>query len=272
MKTAHDILVIDDEPVVLQGVTRICSSEGLTVETAPSGRAGLERLERSAYRLIICDIMMGDLDGFEFLAEAGRRGNHAPVVMATGNSTVQNAVRSLQCGAIDYLPKPFTADELMAVVRRGLNYEALHAGHAGDPPKTRPCPPHFHCLGYVSWAATEPVGTVLIGVNDLFVRTLNGIRSIELSPAGAELVQGTGCATIVSADGLAHEVMCPVSGQIIDAHAALMAEAALLAKDPYGTGWLYRILPSDLEYSLGCLTSRSEASEPQTLHRKGELT
>jgi CheY-like chemotaxis protein len=272
MKTAHDILVIDDEPVVLQGVTRICGSESLTVETASSGRVGLARLEQSAYRLIICDIMMGDLDGFEFLAEAGRRGNRAPVVMTTGNSTVQNAVGSLQSGAIDYLSKPFTADELMAVVSRGLNYEALHGAGTAAPTDMKPCPPHFHCLGYVSWAATEPVGTVLIGVNDLFVKTLPGIRSIELSPVGTELVQGAAGATIISADGLAHAVMCPVSGQVIEAHVEVVAQPSKLAVDPYGAGWLYRILPSDLEYSLRCLTSRPVAPDQRHIQQKGEPT
>jgi CheY-like chemotaxis protein/glycine cleavage system H lipoate-binding protein len=270
MKTKRDILVIDDEPVVLQGVARICGSEGLSVDTAPSGRAGLERLDQTAYRLILCDIMMGDLDGFEFLAEAGRRGNRAPVVMATGNSTVQNAVRSLKCGAVDYLSKPFTADELMAVVSRGLNYEALLGSGAVAPTDLRVAPAGFCLLGYMSWAVTEPVGTVLVGVSELFVRTLKGIKSIELLSVGTELVQGSGCATIVSVDGLAHEVLCPMSGQVIEAHAGVVARPSEIARDPYGAGWLYRLLPLDLEYNLGCLTPRSGASEQQILRRKGE--
>ena len=259
MKSARDILVIDDEPVVLQGVSRICGSEGLSVETASSGSAGLERLEQFTYRLIICDIMMGDLDGFEFLAEAGRRSQCAPIVMTTGNSTVQNAVRSLQSGAIDYLAKPFTADELIAVVRRGLRHATLQAGSQGESPVARPCPVHFHRLGHISWAEIEPVGTVLIGAHDLFVKTLGGIRSIELVPMETELIQGTGCATIVSADGLVHDLICPVSGQVIETHGEVVAQPASIERDPYRTGWLYRILPSDLEYSLGCLTSRSNA-------------
>ncbi|MFH0908850.1 MAG: response regulator [bacterium] len=270
MKTARDILVIDDEPVVLQGVERICSSEGLSVDTATDGGAGLERLEKHVYRLIFCDIMLEDLDGFQFLAEAGRRGHRAPVVMTTGYSTVENAVRSLQCGAIDYLAKPFTADELMAVVRRGLNYGALQTAGAAAPPDARPCPPRFHRLGYVSWAVTEPEGTVLIGVNDLFVKTMKGLRSVELFPEGTELVQGTGCATMVSADGLAHGVMCPVSGQVIKAHAEVAANPAMIEKDPYEAGWLYRVLPSDLEYSLRRLTSQVEAPDRQNEHRQGE--
>lgn len=264
MKAARDILVIDDEMVVLQGAERICDSEGLAVDAAASGGAGLAWLDKHDYRLILCDIMMEDLDGFEFLAEARRRGCLTPVVMTTGYSTVENAVRSLQCGAIDYLPKPFTADELLGVLRRGLSYGALHAGDA------RPCPPGFYWLGYVSWARTEPEGTVLIGVNDLFVRTMKGVRSVELLPVGTDLVQGSSCATFVSSDGLEHGVMCPVSGQVIEAHAEAAELPSTIEEDPYGTGWLYRIVPFNLEHSLSHLASKADTPSPPGVERQGE--
>lgn len=270
MKTGRDILVIDDESVVLQGVGRICGSEGLSVDTATGGGVGLESLGKHAYRMVLCDIMMEDMDGFEFLAESVRRGHHAPVVMTTGYSTGEHAIRSLQCGAIDYLAKPFTADELMAVVRRALNFSSLPAGAAEAPPVSGAHPPHFHRLGCVSWAETKPEGTVLIGVDDLFVRTMQGMRSVELAPVGTNLIQGTACATIMSADGLAHGVMCPVSGQVIEAHTEVAAHPSTLEQDPYGAGWLYRILPSDLDYSLRCLTSRLLSPEQLHQHRKGE--
>lgn len=272
MKPARDILVIDDEAVVLQGVTRICDSEGLSVDTASSGRDGLERLDRCTYRLILCDLMMGDLDGFEFLAQSRLRGHRTPVIMATGNSTVQNAVRSLRCGAVDYLPKPFTADELMAVVSRGLRYQALPLGDGGEPQASGRCPAHFHRLGYLAWVAVESVGTVLIGLHEVFVRTLAGIRSVDLAPEGTELVQGAGGASIVSADGLLHSVLCPVSGRVMEANTGVTAQPATLEKDPYAAGWLYRILPSDLQYSLRCLSSCSNRSDPPIVHPQGEPT
>lgn len=272
MKPACDILVIDDEAVVLQGVARICDSEGLSVDTVSNGRAGLERLDRCAYRLILCDLMMGDLDGFQFLAESRLRGNRTPVIMATGNSTVQNAVRSLRCGAVDYLSKPFTADELLAVVSRGLRYQALQLGPGGEPIAKDSCPPHCHRLGHLSWVAVESVGTVLIGIHDVFVRTLAGIRSVELAPAGTQLVQGAGGAWMVSADGLRHEVLCPVSGLVMEPNAALTAQPATIETAPYAAGWLYRLLPSDLQYCLRSLSSCSNPSDPPIVHPQGEPT
>jgi glycine cleavage system H protein len=122
----------------------------------------------------------------------------------------------------------------------------------------------------VSWAETKPEGTVLIGVNDLFVRTMQGMRSVELAPVGTNLIQGAVCATIISADGLAHGVMCPVSGQVIEAHTEVAAQPSTLEQDPYGAGWLYRILPSDLDYSLRCLTSQLLSPDQLHQNRKGE--
>lgn len=270
MNRPCDILVIDDEAVVLQGVARICQSEGLTVDAASSGRGGLDRLSRGAYRLILCDLMMGDLDGFEFLAEARRQRNRTPVIMTTGNCTVQNAVRSLHLGAVDCLSKPFTAEELMAVVSRGLRYQALlPRGGEGGPDPGR-CPPHLRRLGYLSWAQVESVGTVLMGLHAVFVRTLQGIRSLVLATEGTELVQGAGCVSIVSADGLGHEVMAPVSGRILEANAAVTAEPSTLERDPYTAGWLYRVLPSDLQSSLESLSCCSNLSDPHHSHPQGE--
>ena len=255
MNSGRDILVIDDEPVVLQGVERICRDEGLSIETAGGGVAGLQRLEQHTYRLILCDLMMEDLDGFGFLAESRRRGNRSPIVLASGYATGENAIRSLQCGAFDYLAKPFTADELLAVIRRAFNYNALLAENLAPRPMIAPRTENIHRLGRVSWVSSKPEGTVVIGVDNLFVRTIQGLRSIELAAVGTHLVQGTGCATIISTDGLAHNVMCPVSGQVLQAHTGAAADFSMIEQDPFGAGWLYRLLPSDLEYSFRCLTS-----------------
>ena len=260
MKTKHDILVIDDEAVVVEGVARICGAQGLSVDTADSGAAGLERLDRCSYRLVLCDVMMQTLDGFQYLAEAARRGSRTPVIMITGYATVENAVHSLLCGAIDFIAKPFTVDELLAVAQRGLNYSRLVEEEAAGAslPRTN-CPLPYFRLGHVSWAVIEPAGTALIGVNDLFLRTIDGVRSVDLSPVGSELVQGNSFAAISSGSALVHNVMCPLSGRVLDANARVIAHPDTLASDPYASGWLYRILPSDLKYNLRWLQT-GEAS------------
>ena len=260
----RDILVVDDEPVITQAVSKICASEGLSVDVAEQGAAGLEMLKKCSYRLIICDIMMTDVDGFQFLAEVARRGLSTPVVMATGYATVENAVRSLTCGASDFIAKPFTADEILTVVRRGLKYcklqkEAAASATAGrhDSLPYVPCPPKYYRLGYVSWVKMEQAGTVLIGLNDLFLKTIETVAGIELAPVNDEVVQGNSCAAVASAAGDKHGVMCPVSGRIVEVNAAVRTDPAAVEKDPYFEGWLYRVVPTDLQADLKNLISCS---------------
>ena len=264
MKAARDILVVDDEEVITQAVVRVCEAEGMSVDVADSAAAANVRLERCTYRLIICDVMMVDVDGFQFLSDIVHRQIRTPVIMSTGMSTMENAVKSLYAGAIDFIPKPFTADELLAAVRRGLNYArllevALAASAAGRPVSLAfvPCPAKYYRLGFASWVVVEGSGTVLVGVSDLLLKTLDSIRGIRLGAVGEEVVQGSSCATITSADGLDHGVMCPVSGRIVEVNRRLESTPAVMERDPYFEGWLYRVLPSELQYELRQLSSCS---------------
>ena len=97
----------------------------------------------------------------------------------------------------------------------------------------------------MSWAAVEADGTGLVGVTDLFVKTLEGVKAVEPAPASRELAQGERCAWLVAADGSRHAVLSPLSGRIVESNPALLREPALVEKDPYFGGWLYRVVPSD---------------------------
>lgn len=248
MSSMRDILVIDDEPVVLQGVERICGGEGLSVEAVASAGEGLARVAQRTYRLVLCDIMMEGLDGFGFLGELRRRGVAVPVALTTGYCRGEHAVRALQAGAIDYLAKPFTADELLAVLERGLRSAAADASPAAPPVAG------WHALGGMSWARGEAEGAMRIGVQDRYLRTLPGVTRVELLAVGHDVVQGLPCATLISTSGLAHRLLAPVSGRVIEVNPAA-PDPALVLRDPHGPGWLYRLLPNDVEYNLECLAA-----------------
>jgi CheY-like chemotaxis protein/glycine cleavage system H lipoate-binding protein len=261
MSMVRDVLVIDDEPTVTQAVMKVCSEEGMTVAAADNASAALRLLEDSKFRLVLCDIMMGELDGFQFLEELDRRGIQTPVIMMTGYSTVENAVKSLtSTGTVDYISKPFTADELLTVIRRSLRCAMLldEAESAGLPRHNSmsyvPCPANYYRLGYVSWVVMEDEGTARIGVSDLFLKAAEGIREFELSLPGEDLVQGIPCAVATSLDGSAHNIICPMDGKILEVNADAQANPSLVEKDPYFRGWLYRILPPDPENNLQWLS------------------
>jgi len=261
MSDVKDILVIEDEPSVARAVVMVCDEEGMSVTAVESAAGALAQLDRTRFRLILCDIMMQGMDGFQFLEEMNRRGLAYPVVMMTGYSTMENAVKSLSLGAVDYIPKPFTADELLTVIRRSLRSSMLREkAYAPKMERDRTMsfvssPSEYFRLGYVSWVKMEDEGTARIGVSDLFLKSVEGIRGIELSAVGDVLVQGVPCAVLTSSDGSEHGVMCPMGGKILEVNEEALADPLLVEKDPCFRGWLYRILPSNPDSNLRWLNS-----------------
>lgn len=262
MSKPIDILVIDDEEVVRDAVCRVCRAGGLTIEATADARTGLEKVQKNAYRLVVCDIMMPELDGFHILDSMKRAGVLTPLIMITGYSTMQNAVNALKNGAIDFLPKPFTADELESAIHRGLQYHALAHGAAsrgkGETDLSSlavPCPAEYHRLGNLSWGRIELNGSGLIGVTDLFVRTAAPVSDVRYCEMDCELVQGAACAKIVSENGLVHDVLSPFSGRIVERNDTLLSSPLMLEKDPYFAAWLYRIIPTDVARELKQLTT-----------------
>jgi CheY-like chemotaxis protein/glycine cleavage system H lipoate-binding protein len=261
MSMMRDILVIDDEATVTGAVAKVCHAEGMTVTAAGHADDAIRCLGENQFRLALCDIMMPGLDGFQFLEELARRGIRTPVIMMTGYSTMENAVRSLSStGAVDYISKPFTADELLTVIQRSLRCSALldqaeSASLPGDGSMSYvPCPANYYRLGYVSWVLMEDEGTARIGVSDLFLKAAKGIREFELSTPGEDLVQGIPCAVATSPDGSTHDIMCPMGGKILEVNEQARSMPALVEKDPFFRGWLYRILPSNPESNLQWLS------------------
>lgn len=251
------ILAIDDEQVILDSIVKLCSTENWDVFPVLSAEDGLKKIQNNTYDLIICDIMLPDMDGFEFLEKLHNMEIRTPVIITTGFSTVENAVKSLYSGAIDFLPKPFTFDELISNIKRGLKYSEL-VGHVNnsvfdsDSANTSiiyvPCPPKYKRLGYTTWSFLENDGSVKIGLTDLLLRTIDNIEKINLSNIDDEIIQGNTCCQIESADQLSHNILAPISGRIIKRNEQVLENHLLVEKDPYFKGWLYIIVPTDLDY------------------------
>lgn len=257
-------MVIDDEQVVLDAVKKILVSENFNVDMAKDATSALEKIEKHKYDIILCDIMMPGMDGFKFLDELNHRKNDTPVIMTTGYSTVENAVNSLYKGAIDFIPKPFTTEELLDSIFRGIKYIEIQKKVSSsnisklDPTLAYvPCPTKYFRLGYASWVSIEKKGSAVIGVTDLFLKTINSVLEIQLMKTEEEIIQGNPCAQIDCTDLLTHSVLAPVSGRIIENNYELQRNKTIIEKDPYFDGWLYRIIPSDTKYELQKLISCS---------------
>lgn len=255
MKERKNILIIDDEEVVRDSVSKIAVMEGYTVDSVGDANAALENIAAVEFDLIICDIMLPGMDGFQFLASLEANHIDTPVIMTTGYSTIENAVNSLYTGSIDFIPKPFSVDEMTGVIHRGMKYSALMRQRKANVESVIivPCPAKYLRLGYSSWMNKDLDGSVVIGATDLYMKTLDQVEKIELLNISESVTQATSAVTFTCEKGFIHQLYSAVSGTIIDRNERLLTEPELLEKDPYFDGWIYRIVPSELEYEMKLL-------------------
>jgi two-component system sensor histidine kinase/response regulator len=118
------ILVIDDEKVMLSSCRKILEKTGYRVETYDNGQEGIARFRQSPPPLLIVDLKMPDINGLQVIERVREIDPQAVIVVITGYATVSAAVEAMKAGAYDFLPKPFTPDELRLIVNRG--YERWH--------------------------------------------------------------------------------------------------------------------------------------------------
>lgn len=125
MERTSRILIIDDEEIVIDSCLSILEGAGYEIVTAPDGTAGLKQAQEAPPDLVLVDLMMPGISGFDVIE--GMRGIDPTIVtiVITGYSTVETAVEAMKRGAFDFLPKPFTPDELRMIVLRGLERRRL---------------------------------------------------------------------------------------------------------------------------------------------------
>jgi two-component system, NtrC family, response regulator PilR len=114
------VLVIDDEEVMLESCRRILTRKGLAVDIEADGLRGRERALGGGYDLVLLDVRLPEIDGLDLLADVRKHRTDLEFIIITGYSTIDAAVKAVKLGAFDYLPKPFTPDELWTRVDAAL--------------------------------------------------------------------------------------------------------------------------------------------------------
>lgn len=130
------VLVVDDEAATLRVLEMALKKRSYEVSTAGSAEEALKALDKGDFDMLIADIVMPDMDGFEFLAEVRRRPDTAtiPFIFLTGDRTVKSKVRGLELGVDEYITKPCVIDELyarMAAILRRTEAAAARAAPSG---------------------------------------------------------------------------------------------------------------------------------------------
>ena len=110
------ILIIEDEKLLANSLKKLLEKNGFEVETAYDGEEGAQYAELGVYDLLILDVMMPKMDGFELARQVRSKRSGVPILMLTARSSVEDRVRGLNCGADYYLTKPFDQRELLACI------------------------------------------------------------------------------------------------------------------------------------------------------------
>ncbi len=249
------ILIVDDEKVVCKSCERILKPEGHNVDSALSGEEALDKIEKKKYEVVITDLKMPGIDGMKLLNIVKEKYEKVDVIMITGYASIDTSVEAMKLGAFDYVPKPFTPEELRNVIERALERRRLLEEERDKARRTYvrfeyTMPDNLYYLPEHAWAKLEQDGNVIAGIDDLFQKSVGKIINIKLPDVGDSVEQGKLCSEIEDVSRRIHKLWSPISGEIIEINDKLGSDPSLLNSDPYGQGWIIRVAPSEPEGEL----------------------
>lgn len=114
---AHRVLVVDDEPNIVDVVSMALRFQGFEVATAATGEEALAQVEAFRPQIMVLDVMLPDMTGFDVAERLGAQRSHVPIIFLTARDATEDKLRGLTTGGDDYVTKPFSLEELVARIR-----------------------------------------------------------------------------------------------------------------------------------------------------------
>ncbi len=266
------ILAVDDEPIVLDSFRKILTLDGFSIDTVETGPEAVGLVQRRDYDFVFTDLKMPDMDGVEVVKAVKHLRPDVDVLVITGYGTIESAVDTMQYGAVDYVQKPFTEDELLKFVRE-LVIKREARLEAQSRPMVRVVPPPVadgaadveFCLpgGFFlseghTWIRIEPDGQAIVGLDDFARKALRSIDKLELPSLGQTLQRGHPLFSVRNGGRLIR-FTSPVSGKITRFNESLENDPAAVIRSPYDKGWVCCLQPSDLAGDLPALRIGEQA-------------
>jgi PAS domain S-box-containing protein len=146
MPESYTILIVEDDPGMTSYLKRLLRSKTLTLITADSGRQALQYLSQNTFDLVLLDIGLPDMDGYQVMDHICNKLPRTLVIVMTGDVTVESAVKALRKGAYDYLRKPFEMTELVNTIENALDRIQLEREHQKAEQKLRESEEKYHQL------------------------------------------------------------------------------------------------------------------------------
>lgn len=244
-----NILVVDDDKSICEGVASVLRADGYGVDMVFGGNEALEIAGKNRYAIIVVDLMLPGISGIDLLKEIKNKKPDVSVIMITGYPSIQTAVQSIKLGAFDYIPKPFTPNELRSLVARALEMRYVYEEVASrlnikeDRLVEISIPGGLYCIPSHTWVKMEEDGKVRIGIHHALLRAIKGLASIEFPEKNETRHQGEACIRLKASNNQIHRLWAPVSGRVIQVNKELEADLSRLMHDPYERGWLLLLEP-----------------------------
>ncbi|MBT8057848.1 MAG: response regulator [Gammaproteobacteria bacterium] len=280
------ILAVDDEPVILDSLRRMLALGGYSIDTVESGPEVLGLIRKRDYDFVFTDLKMPVMDGVEVTKTVRHLRPDIDVAVITGYATIETAVETVRFGAMDYIEKPFTEDELLAFVKTALikrrdrlEKEARHTIRLVRPgirqSKSRfelNVPAGAFVSPQHAWMRIELTGAVRIGLDDLVRKVFANIDQVELPAIGHKIGRGETLFSIIYGD-YALSIPSPISGTVLAVNSEHADHPEWLAIKPFELSWMCRLEPSNLAEELSGLKIGPEVLKwyQQELDRYGEL-
>ena len=260
------ILAVDDEAVVLDSFRKILVLAGFSVDTVEDGREALTLVRQNDYDFVFTDLKMPAMDGVEVVKSVKQLRPDVDVAVITGFGTIETAVETMTHGAMDYVQKPFTEEELVAFANRLLIKRQARL-EAQSRPSVRIVSPAMaevvaakeYCVpggafvaGGHTWTQIEADGGVCVGVDDFARKALKTVARVELPEPGGRVRRGDTLFVLRRGDEIAR-FRAPVSGVVKKVNGELQREPAMLVQSPYDRGWVCVMQPTELATDLATL-------------------
>lgn len=257
------ILAVDDEEIILSSFRKILVLAGYSIDTVEKGSEALGLIRKNDYDFIFTDLRMPEMDGVELTKAAKHLRPDIDIIVITGYASIETAVETVKLGAMAYVEKPFTEDELLdflktAVIKRQDNLEKqmrhkirlIKPGtHESKSKYELNVPAGVFISPQHAWAKIELNGMVRIGPDDLIRKIFEKIDHVNLPETGRTIEKGETLFSMQYGD-YQLEIPSPLSGKITSVNSEHAEHPEWLAIKPFELSWMCGIEPSDLAAEL----------------------
>jgi CheY-like chemotaxis protein len=260
------ILCVDDEDVILDSFRKILVLDGYTVETVNSGPEAISLVKSHHYDFLFTDLKMPEMSGVEVTKVVKNLRPDIDVIIITGYATVETAVDCMKYGAMDYVQKPFTEDELLEFTKKSLIKRQdrihkelkprVHISHISENESVNKG--EFAIPGGVfiseghCWANITQDGFVKVGIDDFAKKVFGTIDDIELPNLGMHAVKGQPLFSIKQGKRSV-QFNAPISGQVTKVNHELVENIDSLDYTTYEKNWICKIDAGNLDTELPTL-------------------